>query len=270
MPIVSVNIMGGLGNQLFQIATAYAYSRIENGTLQIIHKRNNGNRPVYWDSILKGIVPFLVESIPNTLVQWYETHATMYKAIPNLTNDGIYLNGYLQTSRYFYNDDIKNEIKMFLLPTEDMISHIQKTYAYLLKNKERVVVIHCRRTDYITASDVHGPLTGLYYKKAVFYMYSHIENPLFLLCGDDNSFWNEIQSDISSVFQYESIVLNESDIYTFTLLQQFKHFIMSNSTFIWWCVWLSNYKNVVAPATWFGPHGPQHYEDIYESDWIRM
>ena len=34
-PVVSVNIMGGLGNQLFQIAAAYSYARQNNAQLQI-------------------------------------------------------------------------------------------------------------------------------------------------------------------------------------------------------------------------------------------
>ena len=43
---------------------------------------------------------------------------------------------------------------------------------------------------------------------------------------------------------------------------------MSNSTFIWWCVWLSNAQQVIAPSKWFGPLGPSEYEDIYEPSWI--
>ena len=35
-PIVSVNIEGGLGNQLFKIASAYAYAKKNNGNLQIV------------------------------------------------------------------------------------------------------------------------------------------------------------------------------------------------------------------------------------------
>ena len=64
--------------------------------------------------------------------------------------------------------------------------------------------------------------------------------------------------------------LNDTDINTFTLLQNFNNFIMANSTFIWWVVWLSNSKNVIAPSKWFGPQGPQKYEDIYEDSWIRI
>jgi hypothetical protein len=32
--IVSINIMGGLGNQMFQLATAYAYAKQNNCNLQ--------------------------------------------------------------------------------------------------------------------------------------------------------------------------------------------------------------------------------------------
>jgi hypothetical protein len=54
------------------------------------------------------------------------------------------------------------------------------------------------------------------------------------------------------------------------LLQQFRHFIMSNSTFIWWCVYLSSAHHVIAPAKWFGPKGPHPFHDIYEPSWIQM
>ena len=41
--IVSVNIMGGLGNQLFQLACAYAYAKKNNSSLLILrHKRMGG------------------------------------------------------------------------------------------------------------------------------------------------------------------------------------------------------------------------------------
>ena len=35
--VVSVHIKGGLGNQLFQIAAAYAYAKKEGVHLQILH-----------------------------------------------------------------------------------------------------------------------------------------------------------------------------------------------------------------------------------------
>ena len=270
-PIVSVNIMGGLGNQLFQIAAAYAYAKQTNGRLQIVRKMDNGNRPVYWESVVYRIQPYLVSHLPPNLENWWEHQPTQYREIGALPQNGIYLNGYVQSSKYYGTEEIKQEIKDLFCPDPCLQTDIYKTYSYLMDNKERVVVVHSRRTDYITHREFHGPLEASYYKEAIGRMMKRIEKPIFLLCGDDPAYWNEIRDDIPDVFDHEHIILNnESDIRTFTLLQQFQHFIMSNSTFIWWCVWLSSAKHVMAPSKWFGPAGPAHYEDIYEESWERI
>ena len=270
MPVVSVNIMGGLGNQLFQIAAAYAYARKESGSLQIIHKLDNGNRPVYWETLLQKVKPYLVSSIPSTLEQWSEKLPTMYADMGPLLPQGKYLNGYLQTSKYFYNDTIKQEIKELCTPHDSLFEESKSRYAYLLENKERVVVMHARRTDYLKAAGIHGPLTGAYYREAVQRIMGRVKNPIFLLCSDDQTFWNEIRNDITPVFEHENIMLEDNDIRTFVLLQQFYHFIMANSSFMWWCVWLSDAKNVIAPSKWFGPEGPTPYDDIFEESWERI
>ena len=269
MAIVSVNIMGGLGNQLFQIAAAYAYARKTGGTLQIIHKLENGNRPVYWETLLQKVKPYLVRSIPSTLEQWTEKWCAMYADMGPLSSKGKYLNGYLHTAKYFYNDTIKQEIKE-LFTHDSLIEESRSRYASLLEQKDRVVVMHARRTDYLKAAAIHGPLTGAYYREAVRRMMERVKNPIFLLCSDDQSFWNEIRDDITPVFENEHILLEDNDIHTFVLLQQFQNFIMANSTFIWWCVWLSDAKNVMVPSKWFGPSGPTPYDDIFEASWERI
>jgi len=273
MVYVSINIMGGLGNQLFQIATAYAYSRKENCELIIFNKKNNGNRPLYWNNLLHRCIPYLTDRVENFKV-WTEIKPCLYTEIENIieNEEGIYLAGYFQSSKYFYNDTIKNEIKELFAPKDSLIDFVRTKYQYLFSNIDRIVVVHCRRTDYLLYSHIHGPLTGNYYKKALSKMAEYVENPIFLLCGDDNNFWSEIRDDIlDSLTANEFFILeNETDINTFVLLQQFKNFIMSNSTFIWWSVWLSNYEKVITPSKWFGEAGPNPFDDIYESDWEKM
>lgn len=270
-PVVSVNIMGGLGNQLFQVASAYAYARKHGGNFQILHKTYNGNRPLYFGSILQRFQKYIVYSLPNNLEHWYEEYSTKFYDLGELKPPGKYFNGYLQSSKYFYNDEIKQEIRDLIKPDDNTLNLVKDKYNYLWKNKERVVVMHCRRTDYILASLVHGPLNGDYYKQAIDIMLTKISNPIFLLCGDDNNYWNEISTHISKIYNYEWYCMPpETDINTFILLQQFNNYVIANSTYIWWAAWLANAQNVIAPSKWFGPAGPKYYEDIYEENWIRI
>jgi glycosyltransferase involved in cell wall biosynthesis len=255
-PIVSVNVMGGLGNQLFQIAAAYSYAKQQDGRLQIFHAKENGNRPLYWNSILSCMKPYLVDSIPP-LKQWHEDVATMYKKLPSIDQHGLYLNGYLQSSTYHV-PEIKQMFKASLT------KELSEKYQFLLSNKDHVIIMHSRQTDYQLYRDIHGPLDIMYYVRALPIMTQNIPHPFIVLCGDDNQFWKQMK------LPYPHMILEESDINTFALLQQFHHFIMSNSTFIWWCTYLADAKKVIAPAKWFGPAGPQLYEDIYESSWIRI
>lgn len=260
-PIVTVNIMGGLGNQLFQLAAAYSYAK--KGTLRILHSTENGSRPFYWDSICHAFLPYLVDTLPSTLTSWHEPLPTMYTAIPSLPDGGIHLHGYFQTSLYHVD---KEEIRSLF--ASSCVQSVQEAYHTLLAQSHRVIVVHCRQTDYLTHREIHGPLTMDYYRRAIEKARSWVEDPLFLLCGDDPSFWSPLCAELPSTTYH---VLEEpSDVRTFLLLQQFRHFIMSNSTFIWWCVYLSSSDHVIAPAQWFGPKGPSPFHDIYEATWIQM
>lgn len=274
-PIVSVNIMGGLGNQMFQLATAYAYAKKYNGNLKILrNKQFNDYRPTYWDTILSNFKEYLVDSVPSNLISWNELGATEYSIIPSLTNNGIFLKGYFQSSLYFGDDETKKEIKALFSPSKELLNNIYKKYKHLIDIKERIIVVHARRTDYLRNQDIidfHGPLTVEYYKQAIKNISEKINDPIFLLVSDDSSFWISIINEIPKLIQNNIYILDEeTDIHTFILLQQFNNFIISNSTFIWWACWLTDSKNVIAPLKWFGPKGPQRYEDIYEPHWIRI
>jgi hypothetical protein len=272
-PIVSVNIMGGLGNQMFQLATAFAYSKKYNGELRILkNKRFDDGRPLYWDSQLQEFTKYLTDSLPNNLSVWKEREATEYCEIPPPNPNGIYLQGYMQSSKYFIDDSIKNELMTLFSAPKISYVYIKTKFESLINNRERVVVVHARRTDYLRNEYIinfHGPLTVDYYKEAVKRMSILVKDPIFLLTSDDISFWSSISKDIPEFTQDNMFILDsENEIDTLTLLRQFQHFIIANSTFSWWAAWLANdVKKIIAPSKWFGPLGPKNYKDIYCSSW---
>jgi hypothetical protein len=270
-PSVMVAITGGLGNQLFQIAAGYAYARKEKGHLQLFHTQDNGNRHLYWNSVLYRMKPYITDSFPSIYDNWDDPQCCSYYPIPALTNKNMYLKGYYQSSKYLYSDEIKREIRQLFSPHPDTLQEIYRKYNYLIENADRVIVVHARRTDYLkneTNIMVHGPLNASYYKEAIQRMKIKVKDPIWLLTSDDNRYWIDIEKDLG--IHSPIILMNESDVHSFTLLQQFKHYIISNSTFIWWAAWMADAPHVIVPSKWFGPWGSAEYEDIYEPHWERI
>ncbi len=269
--IVSVNIMGGLGNQMFQLATAYAYAKQNNGKLIVLrNKKEADGRSLYWDNMLYRFQEFLVDKLPEGLERWHESGPTEFCIIPSLTSKGLYISGYLQSPKYFFK--LQQEIRDLFKPSDDTMCKIQTKYNVLLKNKERVVIVHARRTDYLKNQDIinfHGPLSTDYYNKAINKMTNENEDPIFLLASDDPSFWISVINELPQLNSRNIYILDdENEINTIALLQQFQYFIIANSTFSWWAAWLSkDPKKVIAPSKWFGPTGPQNYKDIYMPSW---
>jgi hypothetical protein len=104
------------------------YAKKNNGNLQIVKISDCGNRPIYWDTILENIKPYLVESVPCDLEKWYELIPTMYDEIDPLTSQGKYLYGYLQSSKYF--EEYKEDIKSLFI--NHKLLHFIDKYDYLL------------------------------------------------------------------------------------------------------------------------------------------
>ena len=273
---IHMTVMGGLANQIFQVVAAYAHARRTGSKLCIrASKEREDGRPLYWRTVLHRFQHFLERGATATAT-WWEPAATVHASPPAPTPQcpAIRLAGYFQSSKYFTDSpQIAAEIRLLLAPEQTVLRAIKTTYADLLEAADRVVVVHARRTDYLKHADHHGPLTAAYYQAATEAVAARIPDPLFLLVSDDPLYWMEIMAEVP-VFQRSSfhILMENNEITTLTLLQQFNWFILANSTFSWWAAWLSAAPadQIYAPARWFGPAGPKDYEDIYEAGWNRI
>ncbi len=274
MSQVCVVVEGGLGNQMFQVAAAAAHAKTHGCQLLIKKTKDyNDGRAMYWDSALIAWRPFLVDRLPASYITWKQPgNGAQTWDSPPIPDGPLRLHGYFQSSKYFRGHE--SYIRDLMRPSASTLHSIQSTYKSLLEIKDSVVVVHARRGDYCRDAGMrafHGPLSVDYYIRTIRDMTRIVPDAHFLFVCESPDFWrSEVLSELGSEITSENYtILEEGDeIITLALLQQFKNFIIANSTFSWWAAWLAAAEHVFAPRAWWGPAGLKEWHDIYESDWV--
>ena len=226
--ILITQISGDLGNLLFTIASSYLYSKKEEVKLRILKTNKDKDYPVYWETLLKKIKPYLIEEIEEI--------------------EEISLKSLNQNNFKDFRDN-REEIKKIFKSDSFLVNFVKNKYNKLIEEKDRVVVVYsddCKNLNY--------------YKKAINEFINNKPRPLFLLCVKEENIIEELKNFINTN-NSEYYILKDDELLTFTLLQHFNNFIISYisyNSFIWWCVWLSEYKYVIVSES----------RDIYEKDWI--
>ena len=254
--ICYMNVGGGLGNQLFQIATGLAYCREHGMTLRLCASPRN-DRPYYWDTLLSSLRPLVIPTTVPTPA--YKEPAFSYRPLPPPKDGDIGFNGYFQSSRYF--PSLRAHLQSLLAVPTDARSAILAKYGNLFT--ESHVIVHARRGDYMNIPHIHALQGADYYEAAKKEIEKTVASPKWILISDMAAVWDEI-----TCFGADAIRFDESELLTFYLMTCCRHFIIANSTFSWWGAYLSGSDHVVAPRRWFGPAGYQDTQDVYESKWI--
>lgn len=261
--VVYVELQGNLGNQMFQIAAAYAHAHRQQaqGAVLRISNCSSASRTNFTDMSLLHKCQAYVGDKPSGCAVTSEPHFH-YAPIPN---DARSLRGYYQSSLYFA--DVKDTIlDLFDAPT-GVKTAVHTTYARYLENKYAVVV-HVRCGDYMSFPTIHGILTPLYYKTAMQrFRDARGVRCSFYVFSDDIAYCRtafEDEADVSFI--------DEPDMHkALYFMSQFRYYVLANSSFSWWAAYSGTAaETVMVPERWFGPHGPQDYNDIYEPDWIRL
>jgi hypothetical protein len=259
MNFITTKLMGGLGNYLFQIATAYSVSLRDNKQLLCDnydiyspHKPYNH----YTTNIFRNLNFINIDKTYHTI---YE-NGFEYTEIPKITGN-VKINGYFQSEKYFIN--YKKEIK-------DLFKIDDETNFFLLKKYSNIISldtcsIHVRRGDYLKLPNIHPTQNIEYYNKAVGYIG---ENKHYLIFSDDIEWCKNNLNFIKN----KTFIFGNSDFQDLYLMSLCKNNIIANSTFSWWGAWLNNYKNkvVVAPELWFGNEVNYNTYDLIPNNWIKI
>lgn len=252
-------LMGGLGNQMFQISHAVCQGWKNNVTSIfkcVSYTPMQANQPTkYIDNIFRNITFFDYKSQPNRIsAPWQFVDLKPDWKTP------IEFYGYFQSSKNFYG--FEEKISNLFQPTEEFIDKIYKKFPNL--KKEKTVSIHIRRGDYLTINTILPTIDKTYIDECL----NQIGNYDQIFIFSDDIDWAKENLN----YDKSIIVENLEDYEDLWLISLCKINIMSNSSFSWWGAFLNKNKNkkVFVPSIWFGPSGEQNYSDIYESNWIKI
>lgn len=288
-----VNILGGLGNQMFQYALALALQCQckEKSEIRIDPRAFRGY-PIHNGYELKRIFnveipeasisevmrvayPFLnyriwqlCRLLPQRSTMKYEWKSMAYDERVFTDTRNLYLIGYWQTEHYF--SSIRNEIlKAFAFPS--FTPNSQNETLSKEMQQRRSVAIHIRRGDYLKISNTSGICTIDYYKKAITCIQESSSPELFAIFSDDMDWCMEQFGAIIGNADIRFVNWNKGkeSFRDMQLMSLCKHNIIANSSFSWWGAWLNQNpdKIVIAPSRWMNSEG---WSEIIPEDWITI
>jgi hypothetical protein len=283
--MLTVELMGGLGNQLFQIFTLMAYSKKYNKPFLLEKKTYLPGqyviRNVYWDTFLDKLSHRLIQNVLNYPI--IHEQSFEYKELPNIQQEDINkqqnykLHGYFQSYKYFqdYKTEILNDIGwsekkqkvLGLIPhSEDILSCIS---------------LHFRIGDYTKLQNFHPIMTLEYYINAINYIIERDTSAKSILyfCEENDVLFvtNEFLKKLQQKFPSLSFVQADSkmkDWEQMILMSCCNHHIIANSTFSWWGAYLAepinDNKIVCYPDKWFGvSYSEKNVSDLFPSSWVK-
>jgi hypothetical protein len=238
-----VELVGGLGNQLFQIAAGYAYSRENNKKLKLAVKHWNagqGSNPSFYkENIFKNF-----EFCHEPLEEYVTLREKRFNYDKLLSyEESVMMCGYFQSMKYFesYIDEFKD---LLCLPD--------------IKPIEYDVAIHIRRGDYMNHKDLHLVCNKDYYINSM----KHFPGCKFSV------FTDSVEVVKAEFFDADfDIIRTSSDLLDLTFMSMHDNIICSNSSFSWWASLLGKEKNkIIVPDRWFNNF--ENHQDIYRNDFI--
>lgn len=295
--MVVVNILGGLGNQMFQYAFARSICKKFDTEIKFSTDMNKLYYPNRKIDIIKAFnIDFnsATKNDLNILLGSFCALPTVRRALngrsmsfirpksfvlepsfaycddfPSNINGNAYLQGYWQSHKYFI--QIEDEIRRAFKFSSELSPRDSQMARRILSSNS--VSIHVRRGDYVTnkkANHHHGLCSIDYYSAAIRHMLYMSECMEFFVFTDDE---NWVMNNIMDLHPNLNLANSKDDITgvaDMQLMSMCAHNIIANSTFSWWGAWLNNNQNkvVVTPKRWFA--NDSRIDDLIPKDWIQI
>lgn len=288
--MIYVRLYGGMGNQLFQYATARAVSLRASVPLGLDCRYLDG-RPTH---LVFALDHFAVDAEvnPPCLPPFAKTQRLRYGlwragllGRPSflreqglgfnqrvlMAGDETYLHGYFQTEKYFLDQEhqLREELRV-----SARLRGENKSWARRITDDHRSVSVHLRRGDYLHGArgeGTHGICDKGYYRRALLEIAERTGTEPRAYVFSDDPQWARDNLSLG----LETFVIGHNGVHEahedLRLMSLCRHHVIANSTFSWWGAWLDGSPNslTVAPKKWFASDRLVN-ADIIPPRWLRL
>ena len=275
----SIDIIGGLGTQLFQIAYIIYFLRLSKKNKikrKLIFKYDdnklNNNYTPHWNTLFKGLFKVLnindYKNIPMTIIH-NEIAAHKYVEPPHEAKYNILFKGKYQTFKHI-DDTLREKLITIVYSNEDIMYSAYYKYRDILNyfgnntKDDDMVSLHVKRAN--------NNLDMSYYKDAM--LIANKKN--VVIFSDDiewciNNFNDYVNRDnIYNIYFISDKIFKENELcmkadIEFILMSMFKNNIIANSYFSLWASFISYYKSkiIIAPKLWYSCDDCKEYNEVY-------
>jgi hypothetical protein len=278
--MITCNLMGGLGNQLFQIFATISYAIKSRNLFKFTNATTIGRgattvRNTYWNSFFSRLKHFTTDVFPPQLHIIRETDFTFHELpINEMVDNNVIISGYFQSYKYF---ESNYEIICRMIDIEQMKRAL--LYKLHYTSLENTVSMHFRIGDYKPIQHFHPIMTKEYYTRCLYHIQSKNSDTIFTImyfCED---------VDLKEVEEKIEYLSKEFPNYTFIrgnntledweqmlLMSCCRHNIIANSSFSWWSAYFNRWdeKIVCYPSVWFGSCVRNDTKDLCPPEWIQI
>jgi hypothetical protein len=272
--MLTCNLMGGLGNQLFQIFATISNAIRTKQRFVFLYTETIGTpdvtiRNTYWNTIFGRLKPFLVDFLPQSLnIIREESFRYKQPIVPSYGDNCI--NGYFQSYKYF-EDNYETICKMIGIQT------LKADYPV----KEHTISMHFRIGDYKNIQHYHPIMPYEYYRNSLDYIMNETANrednmpryTILYFCenqdiDDVDIIVNQLKTDYPSIV-FKKASNKISDWSQLLTMSNCEHNIIANSSFSWWGAYFNNNANKIVchPPIWFGECAGHNTCDLCPSEW---
>jgi hypothetical protein len=268
-------LMGGLGNQLFQIFATIALALRNNKEFKFEYSdvlTTGVERPTYWNNFLMRLKPYTTNGLysRNNMIIVRENGFEYNESLPVIVNKPACLYGYFQTDKYF--SDFYSQINTMIgLPR---LQQDIRAKTRVLSPMKVNVSLHFRLGDYLQKQGHHPVLPVSYYIKALRNVPEKSRVIYFCEDADIDRVNISVQVLAKSFPSMEFIRADVTEDWEQMLLMSVcDHNIIANSSFSWWGAYFNanTVKQVYYPSIWFGPLlANNNTKDLWPASWTKI